>query len=328
MLKYLVMTAILLVPAVARAEYPARAITLVVPFGPGAVQDATARVLARGLSKHLGQSVVVENRRSAYGVPTVRTFKDANPDGYTLLHGHDGQFGFMGSVFDDHNERLGRQKHDLGYDPARDFTPLGTFAEYRWLLTANKSLGVSDVASLRAYAESHPKLAMGSVGPSPTLIAALLKKEMGLSELVVPKFGTDGEAMLDMLAGRTHLFAASTATVLEQGDAIAYLGAVGAHRNDLFPSLQTLAEQGLTALGTVPDTWTGLFCPLRCPADVVAALKEALAKTAADPEIVGQLKKMGVGVHYRPAEAVPALIKETYRVHKELLRQTGVWIIE
>src|SRR6202142_1264529 len=143
-----VMAAVLLMAAgingAQAEEYPARTVTIIVPFAAGGPADITARIVADILNRHLGQKFVVENVGGAGGTIGAARTAHAAADGYTLLSGHLGTNALASAFYP-----------NLGYDPVRDFEPIGLAAEYPELLVVRKDFPANNLNEFVAYARAH-----------------------------------------------------------------------------------------------------------------------------------------------------------------------------
>jgi tripartite-type tricarboxylate transporter receptor subunit TctC len=168
-------------PAAAQT-FPARSITLVVPYPPGGGVDSMARVAADKLAAALGQPVVVENRGGAGGNIGTRFVAKSKPDGYTLLLGHTGSISINPSLY-----------ANAGYDPRKDFAPVGLMASMPVALLAHPSFSAKTVTDVIAYAKANPgKLNVGtsSIGTGGYMSAELFKATTGIDVAIVPYKGT------------------------------------------------------------------------------------------------------------------------------------------
>ena len=166
---------------VAAQDYPSRPITLIVPYPPGGGVDSMARVLGDKLSAALGQQVVVDNRGGAGGNIGTRAVAKAAPDGYTLLLGHTGTISINPSLY-----------ANAGYDPRKDFAPIGLMATMPVALLAHPSFAPKTIADVIAYAKQNPgKLNVGTsaIGTGGYLAAELFKATAGLDLTIVPYKG-------------------------------------------------------------------------------------------------------------------------------------------
>ena len=176
-------------PSVAQ-EWPAKTITLVVPFAAGGGIDASARLQAAALGEILGQNVIVENVGAAAGTVGSARVARAAPDGYTLLIGNTGTHAFSQSLY---------QKPP--YDAVRDFEPIGLVSESPRILIVSKNLPVNNLQEFIAYAKANQKsMQYGSagVGSGTHLPCALLNMAMGVDVTHVPYRGA-GPALQDLI---------------------------------------------------------------------------------------------------------------------------------
>ncbi len=174
------------------ADYPARTVTLVVPYPPGGGVDSMARIIAQKLGDNFNQTFIVENRGGAGGTVGTRFAAHAKPDGYTLLLGHTGTISINPSLY-----------AQLGMDPRKDFAPIGLVASMPVALLANVSFPAKTVADVIALAKKDPgKLNVGTsaVGTGGYMCAELFKAEAGLDVAIIPYKGT-APVMTDLLGG-------------------------------------------------------------------------------------------------------------------------------
>ena len=178
----------------ARAEdYPARTVTIIVPFAAGGPADITGRIVADIFSRHLGQKFLVENVVGAGGTTGALRAAKASADGYTLLSGHLGTNALAPAFYP-----------NLGYDPQKDFAPIGLSAEYPEVLVARKDFPANNFKEFVAYAKANAeKLNVGHAGlGSVSYIGCLLlHSAMGIKPTLVPFTGT-GPVLNAMLAGQ------------------------------------------------------------------------------------------------------------------------------
>src|SRR5690606_90494 len=179
-------------PALAQQDYPNKVVTLVVPFPPGGGVDTLARLMAERLTVGLGQPVVVDNRVGGGGTVGSRSVAKAAPDGYTLLMGHSGTMAINPTLY-----------RNAGYDPLKDFTPLGGIAAMPVALLAHPTFKPKTVADVIDYVKKNPgKLNFGTsaVGTGSYMISEAFKAAAGADMTLVPYKGT-APLMTDLMGG-------------------------------------------------------------------------------------------------------------------------------
>ena len=286
----------------AAQTYPAKAITLVVPFPPGGSTDIAGRLLAEKISASLKQPVIVENRPGAAGAVGIRAVASAQPDGYTLGVSGVGPSAILLA--------LGR---DIGYDPA-NLTYIGHMGSTALLLGARKDLNIKSLADMTALAKARPgALNFGTSGTgSPGHLAMeLLLSRIGISMNHVPYQGN--APLLNDLIGRHIdigvLTMPGTPEHVKSG-AVQGLVALGSERTTDLPDLPTVRE------ANVPDyaveLWNVLVGPKGMPQPVIDKLAAALATAMADPEVRRKLIASSIiPVTMSPGETRALVERET-----------------
>lgn len=269
------------------SAFPNRPLKLVVAFAPGGPTDALARVVATGLSRQLGQQVIVENRAGGGGVLGTREVAKAQADGYTLL--------FAGDAALSVQPQLAK---NAGYDAQKDFTALRLIASQSNVLVVNATKGIPDVATLLQRARSRSGgISFGSAGNgSPShLIGALFESQTGIDMLHVPYKGA-GPAMTDLLGGQIDALFVGTPVALQMAGRkeLLMLGVTGDKRLPELPQVPTFSESDVRGLGGETAVWWAVVGPAGLPPAVVARLESALQATLADPEIKKGLTTLGV----------------------------------
>jgi len=268
----------------AHAQYPDKPIRLIVPFAPGGNIDATARIVASGLTQSLGQSVIVENKAGAGGMLGSEYVARSTPDGYTAVLGSTGALATLKALYP--NARL---------EPTKDFAAAGPVARAPLVLAVSANMPVKTLAEFISYAKERPgKLTMASsgVGTAAHLTGELFQKVSGTELLHVPYKGSS-LAVADLLGGHVDLTfdqLASTIAQIKSGKLHA-LGVTTEKRSSVMPELPTLAESGLP--GFEASTTTGVLFPAGTPKDVLDRVNAALNETLAKPEVQQQLRDLG-----------------------------------
>lgn len=268
--------ALLLAPAAADERYPSRPITLIVPFPAGGGVDAVARIVADKLTAALGQQVVIDNRGGAAGVIGTRLAAKAAPDGYTIVMAHTGTTSINPSLY-----------ANPGYDPRRDFTPIGLISSTPIVLMAHPAFAAKSVADLIALAKKEPgKLNLGTPPPGTGgyLAGELFKSMAGLDVTIVPYKGT-AALTNDLLGGHVpigfNVLAPAMGNLRAGG--LRAIATAGPERTNLFPEVPTFIESGLPGFEAVLHY--GLLAPAGTPDAIVARLNAELRKLVVSPEV-------------------------------------------
>ncbi|OVZ60708.1 hypothetical protein CDO44_08260 [Pigmentiphaga sp. NML080357] len=264
--------------------YPARPVTLVVPFAAGGSSDILARAFGASLAARLGQPVVVENKPGAAGIIASDYVARAQPDGYTLLFGTIGTHAI--------NPVL---KKTLPFDVAKSFTAIGRLQDGPLVLVVNPGLQVKNLQGLIDYARANPdKLSYASagIGAISHLAGELFKSEAKVEITHVPYKG-GGAAMPDLLGGQVQLMLETIPNTLSSVRAgkLRALAISSDARSASLPDVPTFKEAGLNKLNVT--TWTGLFGPAGMPADVAARLNAEIAKIATDRDYITRIEQTG-----------------------------------
>lgn len=297
-----VLAALLAAPVLAAAQnYPARAITLIVPFAAGGGTDSIARDIAKSLGDKLGQPVIVDNKGGGGGIIGASFVAHAQPDGYTLL--------FATSTF----VTNAAADSNTPYSIEKDFAPVAMIGRGPLLVVANKALGVKNIAQLRSKAASLPQgldYCSAGNGSINHLAGELFRQRTQLSMTHVPYKGS-GPATLDLLAGRVQVFFATVPTILPyvRDNRVDLLAVTGAKRSSLFPDSPTMAEAGIKDFDIT--TWWGVLAPPKTPKAIVDALNQAVNEAAAKEPVRGRLANEGAdAISASPADFQRALAHE------------------
>jgi tripartite-type tricarboxylate transporter receptor subunit TctC len=251
----------------ARAQgWPARPVTIVMPFAPGGGTDSLARAVAAELSEKMGARFIVENRTGAGGNIGGAAVAKAEPDGYTLLFATNGP----GAV----NKLIYK---DMQYDPERDLAPIGLVAEIPAIVAAGPQAPVKTFTELVSYAKANPgKLTFGSPGNGTLghIIGVLIQQQAGIKLNHIPYRGS-APLTTDLLGGQVDLamdFMATYAPLIGEGRAHG-LALLSKARNDQLPSVPTIKEVGVS--GIEGSGWCGLFAPAGTPSDIIEKINSA-----------------------------------------------------
>jgi tripartite-type tricarboxylate transporter receptor subunit TctC len=243
--------------------------------------------VADAMSKHLGQSIVVENVAGAGGAVGSTRGKSAKPDGYTIGLGH------MGT----HAASVGVNPK-LAYDPRKDFDYLGLVSTTPNIVFVRKDFPANTLAEFAVYAKAKGKdLKMGhsGIGAASHITCILLFQIIGTEPTYVPYRGfgqTINDIMGGSLDGSCDLVASVSGQV--QGGAVKAFAVATPERSPVIPDVPTAKEAGMPDFAA--ETWTGLYVPKGLPADVLAKLRDAVAKSLADPAVQERFLKIGATV--------------------------------
>src|SRR3984893_7345457 len=261
--------------AASAQDYPTRPVVLVSPFPPGGSVSLVARIVAEKMSETLGQSIVVENRGGAGGTIVGRLGAKSPAARDTLLLGYTGTLAIGPSLY-----------ANAGFDPRKDFAPIGRIGTAPTMLVVHPSLPVHSVAELIAYARANPgaiNYGSAGIGTVGHLAGELLATMAGLKLTHVPYKGT-GPAITDLLGGHIPMMFTPIPTAHAQAESglLPALAVTSAQRSSLLPDLPTVAESGLP--GYEAALRYGLVAPAGTPRAIVERLNKELrlALTAED----------------------------------------------
>ena len=254
-------------------DYPTKPITLVVPFPAGGGNDALARLVAEKMSRALGQQVVVENRGGAGGTIATRAVAKTVPDGYTILLSYTGTLAINPSLYP-----------NAGYDPRKDFAPIGLIGSLPSVLVVHPSLPVHSVVELIAYAKANPgkinyAFVPGTVGHIST---ELFAKTAGIELTKIPYKG-NGDALGNLIGGHVSMMVLAIVPIIGNVKAgtLRALAVTSGERSALLPDVPPIADAGLPGFAAVIRY--GLAAPPGTPRPIIERLnKELRAALAAD----------------------------------------------
>ena len=302
-------------PAAAQADYPNKAVKLIISYAPGGPVDSSGRLLAAQLSAKLGQQIVVENKPGAGGIIGHDFVAKAPADGYTLLYGASPPQTISPHV-----------QSKVPFDPLKDHTPISLVLNYANVLCVNKDLPIRNVKELIAYAKANPdQVTYGSagVGGSNHLSGELLAKMTGTRMVHVPYKGNN-PAMTDVIGGKiTMMFdITNTATALHRAGKVRAIAVTSARRNNALPDVPTMAESGLPGYEVVG--WMGLMGPTNLPRPIVDKLNAAVAQVLADKAFEERLESLGLDPERSTPEAFQALIRKDYEFWGKVVKEANI----
>jgi tripartite-type tricarboxylate transporter receptor subunit TctC len=274
-----------LLPAAATAQdYPSRPITLIVPYSAGGGNDLMARTAAEKMSKTLGQQIVIENRGGAGGSIATRQIAKSAPDGYTLGLGGTGTLAINPTLYG-----------SVGYDPRKDFAPIGLIATSALVVCVNPSLPVRTIPELIALAKKSPgtlTYASAGTGSGIHLGSEYFASSAGIKLTHVPYKGSS-PALTDLIGGHVAIYFSSLppAVALVKEGKVRALAVTSAKRSPIFPDLPTVAEAALPGYEAVLHY--GIVAPAGTPRPIIDKLSAALRAAVTSDELRSRLADDG-----------------------------------
>jgi tripartite-type tricarboxylate transporter receptor subunit TctC len=297
--------------------YPARPITMVMPYAPGGPGDTITRVFAAAMQKTLGQQVVVDNPSGASGTIGTAKVARAAPDGYTLL-----------MIHVSHATNLAMYK-GLPYHPVDDFEPIGSATNGPMVIVARNDFPAKDLDEFIGYLRANgPRvsLAHAGVGSASHLCGLMMMSALDVKLNEIPYKGT-GPALNDLMGGQVDVLCDQTSGTVPPVKAgrIKAFAAAGKARLPSLPAVPAIAEAGVQGFDI--NISFGLYAPKGTPKPVLEQLTAALQKAVADPEVRARLEGMGISAT-SPEQATPgylrAHLKEEIDTLGGLLVKAGV----
>lgn len=295
--------------------YPAKPVSLVIPFPPGGATDIVGRLVGKKLGERLGQPVVIDNRAGAGTIVGATYVANAASDGYTLLIS-------SGSTFTA-NPALHPK---LAYDPVKSFEMVGGVARVPLVLLAHRDLPIGNLRQLVADAQKAPdKYFYGSFGSGTTshFAGELLWNAAGAKVQHVPYKGS-APAMTDLISGQVPLTVDTVAAALPQLKAakIKAIAVTGPTRAPQLPAVPTVAESGYP--GFSADSWLAIAAPRGLAPEVKGRLQAALAEVMIDAEVRQKLLDNGLLPAYEPATAAAARIDDELPRMRAIAQRAGI----
>ncbi|OZI49596.1 Bug family tripartite tricarboxylate transporter substrate binding protein [Bordetella genomosp. 4] len=296
------------------ADYPTRPIRLIVPFAPGGNTDVAGRMIAEGMGKQLGQSIVVENKGGAGGSIGAGVAARANPDGYTILLASSA-LTIIPAIY-----------KEVSYDIAKDFDPVGLAMETSLVLVAAPQVGVKTVDELIAAAQAKPgslTYSSGGVGSGSHLTGELFTQVAKIKTVHVPYKGS-GPATSAILSNEVNYTFTSLAAALPlvKSQNIVALAITSKERSPLYPNVPSSDEVGLQ--GFYGGDWLGLAAPAGTPKEAITRLNAALQQWLALPGTKEQLAQQGFSIKTSSPQEFRDLIGTELVKWKDIATKAGI----
>ena len=293
--------------------WPSRPIKLVVGYAAGGATDVIARLVAVKLGERLGQPVVVDNRAGANSNVGAEVVAKSPPDGYTL---------YVFTIANTINASLYAR---LGYDPQKDFEPIGLIAKIPNILVVNNNLPIKSIADYVRFAKASKDgitFASSGSGSSIHLSGEMFKMQTHLNMLHVPYRGS-APAVTDLLGGQVQSMFDNTPSALPhvQGGRLRAIAITSATRSPLLPDVPTVAESGFPGFDV--QSWFGLAAPAGTPKPVIDRLNAELNKVLAAPELRQRFQDLAASPEPGTPEQMRSFaVAETQR-WREVVKTSG-----
>jgi tripartite-type tricarboxylate transporter receptor subunit TctC len=309
----IVLLAVLFAASGAFAQFPTRAITIIVPIPPGGAPDIAARVIAQKLSDNLGQPVVVENRVGANGNIANELVARAAPDGYTL------------GLLADSQITINPHLYKMPVNTLKDLAPVTPVAVNQFVLTVNPSLPVRSFTEFIEYAKkANPPLAYasGGNGSQHHLTMEMLKQRTGINLLHVPYKGGAPAAAATVAGETAAVWSGSSNAAQIKAGRLRPLAVSGAHRSPLYPDLPTIGE---FYPGFENSIWLGLFGPAGIPEATLSKLRAELKRVLESPDVKQKMNAAGgLDPYLASPEEFAALIRRDYDKYAKAVKDIGL----
>ena len=301
----------------AQQSYPARPITVIVPFAAGGPTDVMARILGQHMSQTLGQQIVIENVTGAGGSLGAARVAKALPDGYTLVMGNLGT----------HAAAVGLYKN-LSYDPRVDFEPVMLVASTPMVLVVRKTLQTDTLNDFVAYARANPgKVTFGSAGTGSTShLTYLLFTHLTKTDIRHIPYRGLSQAVNDLLSGQIDMMFDQVVSagphILSGG--VKPIAVAAPTRAAAIPKVPSSTEAGMSELETI--AWTALFLPKGTPKSIVDLINAAVDKAMRDETVAKRLAGLGADLplpDQRTPQALAKLVRDEIDRWVPLIQSAG-----
>src|ERR1700716_1093191 len=298
----------------AAANYPDRAVRIVLPFAAGGVADITARIIAEKLGDRFGQRFYVENQPGAGGIAAARTVISSLPDGHTLALLSNGTAVSV-SLF-----------RKLPFDPLRDFEPVSSLGFFDFVFSTGATSEFKTLGDFIAAAKARPgALNVGTIniGSTQNLSAELFKTAAGIDFTIIPFRGTP-EAQISLLQGDIALLIDSYSSMKGNlaDNKFRALASSGSVRSESTPDVATVREGGVADYDVV--SWNALFAPAGTPPEIVNKLNGALRDILGDTDVKKRLLELGIEAKASSPQDISARLKSDIDKWQKVIEKAGI----
>src|SRR5687767_12124228 len=300
-------------PTALFAQFPSRAITIVVPIPPGGAPDIAARVIGQKLSENVGQAVVVENKVGANGNIASDFIAKSQPDGHVL------------GLLADSQIAINPHLYKMPFDTLRDLTPVTPVAVNQFVLTVHPSLPVRTFPEFIEFArKANPPLpyASGGNGSQHHLTMEMLKQRAGINLLHVPYKGGAPAATATVAGDTMTMWSGSSNAPQIKAGRLRPLAVSGAKRSAQYPELPTIGE---FYPGFENSIWLGLFGPANIPPGVLDRLRVEIRRALESPDVKARFNSAGgLEPYVATPEEFQAVIRRDHAKYAKVVKELGI----
>jgi tripartite-type tricarboxylate transporter receptor subunit TctC len=300
-------------PGAFAQAFPSQPIRLILPYAAGGSTDNMARTMQEPLAKALGQSVIVENKAGASGIPAAKEVIRSRPDGHTLFFVNNGNLAVTPFVV-----------RDAGYDGVRDFTPIALVSSAALVAVVPASLPVNDLKGFIEYAKAHPlNYASAGVGSFGQLSTEAFLNRAGIRMTHIPYKG-QAPTTTAAVSGEVQLLITTPSGAMNdfiQQKRLKLLGVTSAEPSPLSPGAPTIAQ---TLPGYAAESWFAIIGPPGMPAEVVAKLNAAINGVLAQPDLQERFRTFGVSVVTATPQRLAQMTADEVKRWQPVIRDNNI----
>ena len=300
-------------PAAYAQNFPAKPITLIVPFAAGSGTDGVARIVAQKLSERLKQQVLVENKAGASAQIGAEYVAKAKPDGYTLFMTTNTSHSANPSLF-----------KTLRYDPIKDFTPIVRTGELPFAVAVNPALPVKSLQELLDYAKANPGKISYATPNSTSLVASETIKVMAKVDIVGVQYKSSPQALTDLIGGQLEMYVVDVGSGLStiKSGKVRTLAVTPARGSKILPEVPPVAK---TLPGFDLTSWNGILGPAGLPKPIVDRINAETQAVLAEKEVQDKLANIGFEVWpSKSPEEFAKYVADQLAYWTKLIKQAGI----
>lgn len=297
-------------------DYPARPVTVIIPFSAGSASDVMGRIVLERMGVSMGRAFIVDNRPAAGGIVGTQAVVRAEPDGYTILMSASGPLAV--------NKVLNPA---LGYDPERDLAPISLYANLPNVIVVSAKLPINTLAEFTDYVKKNPNTPYGSVGPgsSQHLAGAFFELAAGAKMTHVP-YRVTGQLVTDLVSGQVPVSFQLVPNVIGQirAGTVRPIAVASDKRLAALPNVPTAAEAGVS--GYHSAAWFAFLAPRTTPRAIIERLHREVSAAMAEPAIRQRFADMGAEPLASSPEELGRHIAAEIAKWREIINKAGIKI--